>query len=104
MTDFVRGTTIHFAAKFKDANGVAFTPSAPVIVITYPTNVSFRPQSTSPIALTEDGGAWVADWDSKVAARAGTCTFTVYSSTPNPKVAVDGMFRLLANDSNLVAV
>lgn len=102
MTSYVRGNTVHFAATFLDVNGDPFIPTAPVIVISYPSTAG-REETVS-IALALSAGVWVADWDSYVASRESRIYWTVYSGSPDPKIAADGNFTLAANKSNLVAV
>lgn len=102
MTDYVRGQTVHFGVTFVDNEGAAYTPTAPIMVIEYPSETKGRTHTQLSLAL--DAGEWVASWDSGTAGRAGKVRWTVYSSAPSPKIANEGEFNLTANSANLVAV
>lgn len=98
---YTRGQTIHFSATFKDASGAAFTPTAPKLVLSYLVATTGHVRQTKSIDLTADGSEWVADWNSREAPIGGTVYWSVYATSPEPKVAKDGSFRLHCNDANV---
>lgn len=102
MTQYVRGQSIRFTVSFTDVDDQPYTPDAASITIKYPATGSRQAATT--IELEADGSDWVATWDSGQAARSGTVYWTVYASSPDPKIADDGSFTLAANSSNLVAI
>lgn len=103
MTSIVRGNTIRLAFTFTDGEGDPYTPSGAFVELDFPGPGTTRQQESIDL---EDGGdgSWIADWDSSAAARAGKVNYTVYSNSPNPKIAQDGFFSLTANAANTVAI
>lgn len=102
VTKYARGSTIHFAATFTDANGDAYTPSSPKLIVSYP--VAARQRTTKTINLSGGGSQWSADWNSGDARWPGHVQWTIYSSSPDPKIAKNGWFELDVNDANLKGV
>ena len=95
-----RANTVALSFTFKDANGDAANVASASVQLVYRRREALQ---TENLTLSENAGAWEADWDSSNA-RGGWVEFhahAVSSGSPVTSFAEDGRFKLRSNRANL---
>lgn len=95
MDIFVRGNVLSFSTTFYDANDAVVIPASVSLYLDY--GVA-QGRSSTTVAMTNVGNAWIATWDSSDA-YPSTVNWSVRATTPH--AADQGEFALPANPANL---
>lgn len=95
MTQYVRGTTLKFAATFTDEAGAAMTPITATLRVAYYVSGT---STTASLAMNIVGAAASKVWDSGAADAGDIDWYVEATGTSNP--ATQGTFELIANTAN----
>lgn len=100
MQQFVRGQTILWTVEFTDARGDAFTPGSASLRVRY-YDAAENSAEIDELIMVEDDGEWTCVWES-AQAKPGPVHWSIRTSGGGDVEAIDGVFRLTANEANQV--
>jgi hypothetical protein len=99
---YYRGSLIHFAATFTDANGAAVTPTSAKLKIKFKKADGTGADEVLLDWTNAGGGNWTKTWNSSVA-QPGVVKWSTLATDGTETIAQDGSFTLSANSANPAA-